>query len=437
MDELAQKIAGDVITSVPEAFHHDFGNIKRITPQALIIAAHVEDVQAAVAYAYKHGLRIVARGHGCSSYGQSLSDQLLLDTHNLKQVDLVADDQVVVGAGCRWGDFQEYLVERGRTSNVVVSNDKASVAGTLSVGGFSPAALAHGALVDQVTALDIVSGTGELIRAYKDGPHQKLFEYTLCGLGQIGIIVAAHIMVAPYKPYTVLEQRSYPASTDLEWLARSIAEEADWDHCRVIYVNGNASWRVELGRTYEEAPAEVAPGAVVVKDYFRQIFEKENYFAANFATRQVQQGLLDTPEHIRRIWSDFFLPVDRSNAFFNEVKDRFSNPFMALGFNGTLLRQHPGKRRLPLLPVPETPLVQSFGPYCFVPPDQVNTYLEHFDYAAMLCQELGGRQYLHGYHRNSSDFYRQQFGVATLEAWMSVKHQYDPGHVLGASLFDM
>lgn len=425
-------IAGLVTEDVPPELHRDFGNIRRAVPRLLVRPETVEDLQAAVEHARRLGLPLACRGHGCSSHGQSLTEGILIDTSAFDGVEPTPRATVLVGAGCTWGRLQSRLVERGLSSPVVVSNDKATLGGTLSVGGFGPASILRGAVAEQVVALDVVTGTGERIRAAPDGEYAELFAYTLCGLGRTSVIVSAEIRVEPHRPRTLLEVRALPARADLEALARSVLAEG-WDQCRGVFFFGSERWKLELGRTVPDRETPAAPpGARIVENWFLEIFEREAHFTAGLIEARVKQGLLSDPEQACKIWSDFFVPAERAGELFAGLRPLFDGS-LALGFNSTILNRRE-RARLPLLPVPEADLVLSLGAYCVLAPDRVADVRSRFDAAAEICQRLGGRQYLYGYHADTPERYRRQFGDDVMDRWSAVRRRYDPGEILGRPL---
>ncbi|GAA2220493.1 FAD-binding oxidoreductase [Micromonospora olivasterospora] len=425
---LARLLAGKLLGPVPGEWHRDFGRIRCQEPQAVVFAAGAADVQETVRYASAHGLPVVARGNGCSSNGQALTDGLLLDTAALDRMELTGAAVVRVEAGVRWGTLHRWLHEHGLALPVVTSNEHASVGGTLSVGGFGPTSPFLGAVVDQVVALDVVTGDAALVHATADGPHQDLFWYALCGLGQVGLIVRAELRVVPAQPAVLIRRLD---GGDLATVAEQVWRDERLRLCRAVYSTAARRWKVEVGRSARNVAAE--PDETLVADYHQRLFEAEAGFSVGIARGQVAAGLLADETEARRLWSDFFLPMEKADAFFAAVRERFADPTVVPVVNGAFLRT--GDRpRPPLSPLPDADRVRTFGFYCIVPPDRVDEYREHFDAAGALCHELGGRQYLHGYHRVERDFYRAQFGVPTVDRWRRVKRRYDPGTVLGPQL---
>ena len=83
-----------------------------------------------------------------------------------------------------------------------------SVGGTLSVGGMGEAGFRYGAQVDHVLTLDVVTGTGQLVTCSAN--HEpELFNMTLAGLGQCGVIVRARLRLTPAPRFIVTYALTY------------------------------------------------------------------------------------------------------------------------------------------------------------------------------------------------------------------------------------
>src|SRR5262249_46854932 len=83
-----------------------------------------------------------------------------------------------------------------------------SVGGTLSVGGSGESGFRFGAQVDQVVALDVVTGAGEMVSCSADHA-PELFHMMLAGLGQCGIIVRARLKLAPAEQFLATYALTY------------------------------------------------------------------------------------------------------------------------------------------------------------------------------------------------------------------------------------
>src|SRR5580658_7517443 len=110
-NELAREISGRVLTdnAACEAVATDFGRLIVRRPQAVVCPASADDVARVVKFAVRNSLHVATRGGGHSQSGQSLSDQILLDTTSLNQVTGVREDAVTAQGGVKWRALVEHL----------------------------------------------------------------------------------------------------------------------------------------------------------------------------------------------------------------------------------------------------------------------------------------------------------------------------------------
>ncbi|MFF8974717.1 FAD-binding protein [Streptomyces sp. NPDC014995] len=216
----------------------DYGHIVHHRPVAVLRPGSVQDVVAMVRFCNEHRLPVAPRGQGHAPFGQAqVQDGLVVETTPLADIGPLGPQSttVTVGAGARWSDVAKATLAHGLTPPVFTDYLELSVGGTLSVGGMGGQAHRHGAQVDNVTQLRVVTGAGELVRC---SPSQRpdLFHAVLAGLGQCGIIVEATLRLVR-APETV---RHYQLSyDDLETFLddqRALVEEGRFD-----YVEGQVS----------------------------------------------------------------------------------------------------------------------------------------------------------------------------------------------------
>jgi cytokinin dehydrogenase len=171
----------------------DNGNIVHRTPKAVLQAASADDVVAMVRFATQHGLRIAMRGQGHSVYGQAQVEAgIVVDSTTLGRVLRVDGDIVEAEAGATWAAINEVTLSRGLTPRVTPDTTNLTVGGGASVGTWGHTSHRFGGLVDNVTALDVVTGDGRLVSCSADRD-SELFEMVLGGLGQCALIVRARV----------------------------------------------------------------------------------------------------------------------------------------------------------------------------------------------------------------------------------------------------
>lgn len=430
-------IAGRIFTPpVPERYGRDYGNVRRAVPRAVCVAASVSDVQAVVRWARRTGLRVVPRGHACSSGGQTLTGDVVLDLTGLADVRWTRRGTVCAGGGCSWGALHEQTMARGQSPPVLVNNALATVGGTLAVGGFGARSFRRGPLVSHVRSLEMVTGTGKRIRT-DEATHPELFTYALAGLGQAGIITAAELDLTTRAPYAEIVHRWYPGSESPARIARRVRDEPDWDIALLLYLLREERWKLVLGRSHIAAPSELPGESVLVRDYHRDVSSREAAFVPELEAAHVQSGRMPATSSARRLWSDFLLPAETSSEFFQALRALFHDSRMLWGFYGAVLARDEWDRPVPVLaPVPGSNLIVTMGPYCVVPPGHVDDYRERFDRAADICLSLGGKIYLYGQVPRVPDLLARQYGTATVDSWRMVRRAYDPDGVIGSSILD-
>ncbi|MFE7274989.1 FAD-binding protein [Streptomyces sp. NPDC057623] len=182
----------------------DFGHIVHRRPVAVLRPGSVRDVMAMVRFCQTHDLPVAPRGQGHATNGQAqVAGGLVIETAPLADIGPVRADSttVTVGAGVRWSELAKATIAHGLTPPVFTDYLELSVGGTLSVGGLGGQTHRHGAQVDNVTELQVVTGAGELVRCSRSR-RPDLFHAVLAGLGQCAVIVGATVRLVP-APETV------------------------------------------------------------------------------------------------------------------------------------------------------------------------------------------------------------------------------------------
>src|SRR3954462_11031548 len=171
----------------------DYGNIVHRMPVAVLRPGSAQDIVKMVCFANKHRLQVAMRGQGHSTFGQAqVRGGVVIDSRTLATIHSITADRAVVDAGVQWLDLVQATLAQGRTPPVETDYLGLSVGGTLSVGGIGGATSHYGMQVDNVLALDVVTGDGRLLTC---SPTQRpeLFRTVLGGLGQFAIIVRATV----------------------------------------------------------------------------------------------------------------------------------------------------------------------------------------------------------------------------------------------------
>jgi len=165
---LAEALTGPVVLAGDPGWDHaraGFNLMLDQHPAAVAFPAHADDVATAVAYARAAGLRVApqATAHNQGPLG-GLEDTLLLNVSALQQVQVdPGARRVRVGAGVKWDRVAPRLSAHG-LAGLHGSSPDVGIAGYSLGGGMGWLARKHGLQTNAVTALELVTAEGELIR---------------------------------------------------------------------------------------------------------------------------------------------------------------------------------------------------------------------------------------------------------------------------------
>jgi cytokinin dehydrogenase len=196
------------VETTPEAlaaFSGDFGRLVTGTPTVVLHPGSVSDVVKMVRYARRHGLSIAMNGQSGtadefeshSNFGQALAPGgIAIDARGLATIHAVGRTVADVDAGVTWAELVAAAAAHGLTPPMLTDFVHLSIGGTLSVGGTGGTMQRVGAQVDNVRALTVVTGEGDVVSCSRQ--HRRdLFEAVLAGAGQCAIIVRAQIELVP------------------------------------------------------------------------------------------------------------------------------------------------------------------------------------------------------------------------------------------------
>lgn len=166
----------------------DFGRVLSREPGLVLYPSTIDELAACVAELAACAIPFTTRGAGHSSGGQVLIEGgAVLDIRALSRIvrDDAAAQTITVEAGAWWLSVYEHLAQAGRRPTVLTGNTRTTIAGSIAMGGFGDSSHARGMQADQVLALTVITLDGA---RHVVGPGDPLFDYTLCGRGQLAVI---------------------------------------------------------------------------------------------------------------------------------------------------------------------------------------------------------------------------------------------------------
>jgi FAD/FMN-containing dehydrogenase len=168
-------------------------------PAAVVFAESAADVMQAVRFARARGMRIAPQGtgHGATSL-EPLDGAMLLKTSRMRRVDIdPASSTARTEAGALWQDVTVPASLHGLAA-LAGSSPNVGVTGYTLGGGLSWLSRRYGLAANSVTAAELVTSAGVLVRA--DVLHEPdLFWAVKGGGGSVGVVTALEMRLFPVQ----------------------------------------------------------------------------------------------------------------------------------------------------------------------------------------------------------------------------------------------
>ncbi len=448
VSELQSVMSGQVLTdeAARNALASDFGHLVTRKPQAVVRPASTEDVARVIKFAAKYSLAVGTRGGGHSQSGQSLSDQILLDMSALNKLISVdeADPLLRCQAGIKWRALVEQLASQRLSPPVLTNNLDVTVGGTLSTAGLGVASWRHGTQADNCLELEVVTGTGEIVRCSPD-QNRELFDAVRAGVGQFGVITETVLKLRRHLP----KYRSFYLLYDdlnvlLEDLKLVMTDE------RFDYLEGwcapcpqgfkkmggerqvFAQWffplhgTVEVGEGALPAPAEKLAGLKHYKHVHTEDGELPQFFARldDLFALWKRAGYWEYTHP----WMECVLPWQTTGMYIGQVLANL--PPSALVGGHVLLWPGRGQASsVPLFMRPQGEFLMGFGILPAFPKAFLELALPRLNMASQGAGMLGGKRYLSGWVDFRENQWQAHYGAAWAKV-LQLKKQFDPQGIL-------
>jgi FAD/FMN-containing dehydrogenase len=410
----------------------DFGHIVHRRPLAVLEPGSVEDIVRLIRFARRHAIAVAARGEGHATYGQAqVRAGVVIDMSKLGRVHKVGRTIADLDAGLTWRGVLDATLPLGVTPPALIDYQDVSVGGTLSVGGIGGAGFRHGAQVDNVLALEVVTGQGQRLRCSRTRA-PRLFGAVLAGRGQCAVITRAVIRVSPAPTEVRLFDLLYVDLPTFAADARTVVRDGRFDTVQGLVVPGPAggwAFLLEATSSSTRTDAELLAG---LRDVRSEAAVVRMPFAA-YATRldPIIAAQRASGDWVRpHPWFDAWLPDSRAEAFAGDVLSRLTLPDIG---GGVILlyptRSQPFGR--PLLRHPAGELMWQFDVLRTASAGARTTAQMLADNRRLYerLRPLGGYLYPVGSTPVKPREWAQHYGSAWRE-FARAKRRYDPAGIL-------
>jgi FAD/FMN-containing dehydrogenase len=232
--EIRSRLRGDVLG--PDDVGYDAarslwnGMIER-RPAVIARCQGVEDIRRALAFARARGLLVSVRGGGHNVTGNAVADGgLMVDLSAMRSIRIEPGSRMVrVEPGVPIGELDRETQAHGLAvpAGIVTTT---GVAGLTLGGGIGWLMRRHGLTIDRLRSVDVVTASGELVRA-SEGEHADLFWGIRGGGGNFGVVTSFEFEAVAVGPEVVAGALVWPIEKAPDVLRRYAAwsEEAPED----------------------------------------------------------------------------------------------------------------------------------------------------------------------------------------------------------------
>ena len=410
----------------------DFGHIIHRRPVAVLEPGSVEDIVRLIEFAGRHGISVAARGQGHAAFGQSqVRGGVVIDMEQLARVHRIDRTSADVDAGVTWRALLDTTLPRGLVAPTLTDYQDLSVGGTLSVGGIGGAAFRFGAQVDNVIALDVVTGAGQRMGCSRTRS-PRLFDAMLAGRGQCGVITRAVLRLVAAPRAVRLFDLLYLDLGTFAADARAVVSDGRFDTVQGLVVPSPAGgWAYLLeatsssGRGDAELLADLhdVRGEATITDMTFEAYAKR---LDPIVAAQKESGAWQRPHP----WFDAWLPDRQAEAFAGQVlseltlRDTGGGPILLYPTRAQAFTR-------PLLRVPASELIWQFDILRNALPSSVSAEQMLSQNRSLLrrARAMGGFAYPVGAIPVSQREWARHYGSAW-PAFLRAKRRYDPQHIL-------
>jgi FAD binding domain-containing protein/berberine-like enzyme len=165
-------------------------------PAAVALPESAEDVVEIVRFARRHGFRVAPQGTGHNAGVRAIDGEILVKTERMRRVSIDAEARTArVDAGVLWAEVTDAAAPHG-LAGLSGSSPDVGVVGYSLGGGISWLGRRYGLAANSVTAVELVTADGRLIRV--DADHEPdLFWALRGGGGSFGVVTALELRLYP------------------------------------------------------------------------------------------------------------------------------------------------------------------------------------------------------------------------------------------------
>jgi cytokinin dehydrogenase len=420
-------------------YAQDFGHIVHEYPLAVLKPGSVDDVKRMLAFARRHGIRIVGRGKGHTTFGQAqilagvvIDISRLQTIHSITAADAAEAAEADVDVGIRWNALLKSTLRQGLMPPALTDYIGQTVGGTLSVGGIGGMVHRQGAQIDNVRELHVVTGDGEFV-VCSETRDPELFEAALAGQGQVALIVRAKVKLVRAPARIRVFNLIYADLPTMTAEVTRLIEEQRFDFLEGFSLpQANGLWiHLLQAGSYYTPPAEPDDAALLAGLHdVRIALQIEDTDFWTFANRVQIDDSAGQPHP----WIDLILPYPAVDGFVDAVERTLKPVAEGDLFSVLLIPMKPSLFSRPLFRAPRSEHAFGFGILRYLPPGNSDAVAQALAYNRRLfdeCLGMGGTHYPISAVQLERNDWKRHYGPE-FDRLVRAKACHDPGNVLAS-----
>lgn len=455
----------------------DFGNIYFNAPQSIDFPKDSLQLAKLLKNYHQTGTQVKIRNTGHSVNGQTLTSGVQINISRIKKLQLdKVTQELTCGAGNSWHEVLSYLKQFNLCTPIFPNNPKQQIqiGGTTSVGGVGPYCSKYGGFWNQVTKIQLVSMTGEIIECSLN-KNADYFRFALGGFGRIGVITEITIKTIPLAPKVLgMIFFYYREKSFYKHLEKSLNNplfdgailQSQLGHKRLLKsLKVSSSSLLLLTDIYSEQQKDQTI-EFIKKNYGRGVkfyvrdkgkLNQETDLTFRACTFPKDDLVYYYPkwkgskENVIHAWSDYIIDPKDYPLFLEETKrmlrkykiDQYimrDSVFHRL-IDLQMLLTYSIKKQSSDFPLSlDLPQVTDYSYGLGVMPTISKNKLEDthkfIQELTDLVYQLNGKRYLYGVHDLTLPQVIKQFGQTNIEKWQKIKDKLDPKHLLNIGVIE-
>jgi FAD/FMN-containing dehydrogenase len=455
----------------------DFGHIYYDIPHEIFYPESVEELALLLKELNSQDKLVTIRNAGHSVNGQTLTDKVQVNVSKINKVSFDEENlEVRTGPGASWDEVFQCIGLPKYSLPIFPNNpgQQIHIGGTACVGGCGLYITTRGGMWNHIKSIKLVTMTGEIIECDRQ-KNSELLQYSLGGLGRLGVIAE---MVLNVEPSTENVDVPVILTSNIDKMLEIVDKGYQLKYFDAIFaikllnmpkviptygIMFIKEYKTEAERQYAEKLVKdnfhpLVPMHLTEEKIGKHIHDLDLSFKKVSVSKQELVYAYPTPAHEDQLsglhpWSDYIVSIDSFKDFMNKASELLEKydmskyilkeGLLSSVFDIPLLTIYTCKKDSADFDYPLVPNYGIPGEYCFaisflptVPLEKLDDAVKMTNELTDFCYSIGGKRYMYGLHNLSREDVEKQYAPKDIERWNELKKVYDPKNLLNIGVIE-